>query len=78
MLVLLLYGMALVLFESHLITMIVFHFCLLYLSLFSDVTFVKTGMICVKYINHSPLYPYNIMKSTLDLSNTVLSKLFLF
>ena len=31
----------------------------------------------VNYVNHSPLYPYNIIQSTLDVSNTVISKSFL-
>ena len=31
----------------------------------------------VNYVNHSLLYPYNIIQSTLDVSNTVIAKSFL-
>ena len=48
---------------------LVFHF----FSLFIDVFSVKI-VFYVNYVNHSPLYPYNIIQSTLDVSNTVISK----
>ena len=77
MLVLLLYERAPALFESHFITFIVMPFFFFhFFSLFIDVSFVII-VFNVNYVNHSPLYPYNIIQSTLDASNTVISKSFL-
>ena len=77
MYVLLLYERALALFESHSITFIVFHFLFHYFSRFVDATFVIIEYdLC--YVNHSPLYPENIIQPTVAVSNTVISKSFLF
>ena len=76
MLVLLLYERAPALFESHFITFIVLSFFFHFFSLFMDVSSVII-VFNVNYVNHSPLYPYNSIQSTLDVSNTVISKSFL-
>ena len=75
MLVLLLYEKASALFESHFITFFC-HFFFHFFLLFIDVSAVII-VLNVNYVNHSPLYPYNILQSTLDVSNTVISKSFL-
>ena len=77
MLVLLLYERAPALFESHFITFIVLSFFFFhFFSLFIDVSSVII-VFNVNYVNHSPFYPYNIIQSTPDVSNTVISKSFL-
>ena len=70
MLVLLLYERAPALFESHFITFIVLSLFLSFLFTFIDVSSVII-VFNVNFVNHSPLYPYNIIQSTLDVSNTV-------
>ena len=76
MLVLLLYERAPALFESHFITFIVLSFFFFhFFSLFIDVSSVII-VFNVNYVNHSPLYPYNIIQSTLDVSNTVVQSRF--
>ena len=52
------------------------HFFFHFFSLFMDVSSV-IRVFYVSYVNHSPLYPYNILQSTHDVSNTVTSKSFL-
>ena len=57
------------------------HFCFAFFffhffSLFIDVPSVII-VFNVNYVNHAPLYPYNIIQSTLDVSNAVISKSFL-
>ena len=52
------------------------HFFFHFFSLFIDVSSVII-VLNVNYVNHSPLYPYNIIQSTLDVSNTVILKSFL-
>ena len=77
MLILLLYERAPALLESHFITFIFLSFFFFhFFSLFIDVSSVII-VFNVNYVNHSPLYPYNIIQSTLDVSNTVISKSFL-
>ena len=76
MLVLLLYERAPALFESHFITFIVLLFFFHFFSLFIDVSSVMI-VFNANYDKHSPLYPNNIIQSTLDVSNTVISKSFL-
>ena len=76
MFVLLLCERAPALFESHLITFIVLSFFLSFLFFCIGVSSV-IRVFYVNYVNHSPLYPYNIIQSTLDASNTVISKSFL-
>ena len=60
MLVLLLYERAHALFESHFITFIVLSFFFDFFSFFIDVSSVMI-VFNINYVNHLPLYPYNII-----------------
>ena len=72
MLVLLLYERASALFESHFITFIVLSFFFFhFFSLFIDVSSVII-VFNVNYVNHSPLYPYNIIVNSRCLNHCYL------